>query len=103
MYTSPGEWAAWRGNAPGLSETTAKLLVGPSGRMVGNSSGADPSGFRLDSDTVIHRRCNPLGAAEIALGSLYGNMPKKKLNLLQFAAGGAAKPSATSSLTPHAA
>ena len=55
------------------------------------------SGFSLDSDTVIHRRCNPLGTAEITLGGLYGNMPKKKLNLLQFAAGGAAKPSATSS------
>lgn len=28
-------------------------------------------------------------------------MPKKKLNLLQFAAGGAAKPSATSTAMPH--
>ena len=27
---------------------------------------------------------------------LHGNVPKKKLNLLQFAAGGAAEPSATS-------
>jgi hypothetical protein len=45
---------------------------------------------------VIHRRCNPLGAAEITLGGLDGNVPKKKLNLLQFAAGGAAEPSATS-------
>jgi len=65
-------------------------------RMVPNSSGADASGFRLDSDTVVHRRCNPLSAAEIALGGLHGHMPKEKLNLLQFAAGGAAKPSAGS-------
>ena len=73
------------------------------GRIVGYSSGANASGFRLDSDTVIHRRCNPLGAAEITLGGLHGNVPKKKLNLLQFAAGGAAEPSATSTLMPHAA
>jgi len=56
--------------------------------IVGNSSGADASGFGLDSDTVIERRCNPLGAAEITLGGLHGNVPKKKLNLLQFTAGG---------------
>jgi hypothetical protein len=66
------------------------------GQFVGYPSGADVSGFRLDSDTVIHRRCNPLGAAEISLGGLDGNVPKKKLNLLQFAVGGAAEPSATS-------
>src|ERR1700754_1413669 len=45
---------------------------------------------------VIHRRCNPLRTAEITLGGLHGNVPKKKLNLLQFAAGGATEPSATS-------
>jgi hypothetical protein len=54
------------------------------------------SSSRLDSDAVIHRRRNPLGAAEITLGGLHGNMPKKELNLLQFTAGGAAEPSATS-------
>ena len=64
--------------------------------MVGNSSEADSSDFGLDSDTVIYGRCNSLGAAEITLGGLHGNMPKKKLNLLQFTAGGAAEPSATS-------
>ncbi len=64
--------------------------------LVGDSSGADASGFSLDSDTVVHRRCNPLGTAEITLGGLHGHMPKEKLNLLQFAAGGAAKPSASS-------
>ena len=48
------------------------------------------------SDAVIYRRRNPLGAAEITLGGLHGNMPKKKLNLLQFTACGAAKPSAAS-------
>jgi hypothetical protein len=30
-------------------------------------------------------------------------MPKKKLNLLQFTASGAAKPSAASTVIPHAA
>jgi hypothetical protein len=51
-------------------------------------SGGDASGSRLDSDAVIHGRCNPLGAAEITLGRLHGKLPKKKLNLLQFAACG---------------
>jgi len=64
--------------------------------MVAHSSGARASGFRLDSDTVIHGRCDPLGAAEITLRGLHGNVPEKKLNLFQFAAGGGAEPSATS-------
>ena len=64
--------------------------------VVGYSSGADVQAFRLDSDTVVHRRCNPLGAAEIALCGLHGDVPKKKLNLLQLAAGGTAEASATS-------
>jgi len=68
-----------------------------------NSFGTDGSVFRLDSDTVIHRRRNPLCAAEVTLGGLHGNVPKEKLDLLQFAAGGAAKPSATSTSMPHAA
>ncbi len=71
--------------------------------MVAQSSGADSSDFGLDSDTVIYRRGNALSAAEITLGGLHGNMPQKKLNLLQFTACGAAKPSATSPLMPHAA
>jgi hypothetical protein len=44
-----------------------------------------------------------LGAAEITLGGLHGNMPKKKLDLLQLAAGGTAEASATSAVMPHAA
>jgi hypothetical protein len=64
--------------------------------MVGDSSEADSSDFGLDSDTVIYGRCNSLGAAEITLSGLHGNMPKKKLNPLRFTARGAAKPSATS-------
>src|SRR5579859_1678064 len=72
------------------------MPTGSAGRIVGNSSGAGSLGFGLDSETVIYSGCNPLGAAEIALGGLHGNMPKKKLNLLQFTACGAAKPSATS-------
>ena len=66
------------------------------GWIVGNSSAVETSGLRLDSDTVIHGRCDPLGAAEVTLGGLHGNVPEKKLNLFQFAAGGAAEPSATS-------
>src|SRR5262245_5528631 len=44
----------------------------------------------------FYGRCDPLGAAEVTLSSLHGNVPEKKLNLLQFAAGGAAEPRATS-------
>jgi len=70
--------------------------------MVGDSSGTTASGLWLDSDTVIHGRCDPLGA-EVTLGGLHGNVPEKKLNLFQFTAGGAAEPSATSTVMPHAA
>jgi hypothetical protein len=44
-----------------------------------------------------------LGAAKIAFGSLHGNVAKQELNLLQFAAGGSAKPGAASTVMPHAA
>src|SRR5580698_7816351 len=54
--------------------------------------GGAASGFRLDSDTVIHGRCDPLDATEVTLGGLHGNVPEKKLNLFQFTAGSAAEP-----------
>ena len=37
---------------------------------------------RLDSDTVIHGRCDPLGAAEVAFCGLHRDVAKKNLNLL---------------------
>ena len=42
-------------------------------------------------------------ASEIALSGLDRDVTKKELNLLQFAAGAAAEPSATPTLMPHAA
>src|SRR3954471_2270157 len=65
-------------------------------RNTGDSSGDAGSGFGLDSETVIHGRCDPLGAAQVTLGGLHGNVPEEKLNLLKFAASGAAEPRATS-------
>lgn len=35
-------------------------------------------GSRLDSDPVIHRRRNPLGATDVALRGLYGHMAGKE-------------------------
>jgi hypothetical protein len=36
----------------------------------------------LDADTVVYRRRNPLGATEVTLRGLHGDMAKKELNLL---------------------
>ena len=41
---------------------------------------------------VIDRAANPLLAAQIPLGGLNGNVPEKKLYLLQFATSGMAQP-----------
>jgi len=64
--------------------------------FVGNPSSGEESGRWLHSDPVVHRRRNPLGATKVAFCSLDRDVAKKELNLLQFAAGGAAQPSATS-------
>lgn len=52
--------------------------------------------LRLDSDTIIHGRCDALGAAELALGGLNGNVPEYKVNLLQLASRLGAEPGAAS-------
>ena len=38
-----------------MPSTNAAVAIGNSEQIVGDSSGADASGYRLDSDTVIHR------------------------------------------------
>lgn len=63
--------------------------------IICNPSGDNGSRRRLNSDLVVHRRGNPLGATEVAFCGLNRDVAKKELNLLQFAAGGAAEPSAT--------
>jgi hypothetical protein len=42
-------------------------------------------------------------AAEIPLGRLHGDVPKQKLDLVQFTSGIAAQSGASSSVMPHAA
>src|SRR4051794_9666347 len=63
---------------------------------IGRSGFQSRQNSRLDSDSVIHRGRNPLVATEVTFRGLYGDVAQKKLNLLQFASGGAAEPSATS-------
>ena len=46
---------------------------------------------------------NPLFATEISSDCLNRNVTEQKLDLLQFAPGGMAKPSTGSSLMPHSA
>ena len=50
------------------------------------------SAFRFDADAVIDRAANTLLAAQIPLRGLNGNVPEKKLYLLQFATRGMAQP-----------
>jgi hypothetical protein len=45
----------------------------------------------LDSDFVVYCRSNSLRAAEVSLSGLHRHMPEEELDLLQFAAGGAAQ------------
>jgi len=59
--------------------------------FVGNPSSGEESGRWLDSDPVVHRRRNPLGATKVAFCSLDRDVAKKELNLLQFAASGTAE------------
>jgi hypothetical protein len=56
-----------------------------SGRAAG--SNAQYSALRFDPDAIIDGGTNALLAAQIPLGRLNGDMPEKKLNLLQFATG----------------
>jgi hypothetical protein len=55
------------------------------------------------SDFVIDGTLNPLFATEISFGGLNRNVTEQKLDLLQFAARGVAKPCTGSPLMPHAA
>ncbi|HKE26641.1 MAG TPA: hypothetical protein VKB88_30010, partial [Bryobacteraceae bacterium] len=54
-------------------------LVGKSERERGRSV------WRLDPNLVVHSITNPLLAAKISLSCLYRDVPKQKLDLLQFA------------------
>jgi hypothetical protein len=63
---------------------------------VGNSSEGGLSGFRLDADSIIDRRRDSLGAAEITFRGLHRNVSKQELNLLQLPASGPAQAGATS-------
>jgi len=50
------------------------------------------SGRWLYSDFVIDSALNPLFATKISFGCLDRNVTEQKLDLLQFASGGVAKP-----------
>jgi hypothetical protein len=52
---------------------------------------------------IIHGGTNALLAAQIPLGRLNGDMPEKKLNLLQFATRRMAEPGTRPAIMPHAA
>ena len=60
--------------------------------MVGQRSNAQDSALRFDPDAIIDGGTNALLAAQIPLGGLNGNVPEKKLNLLQFATRRMAEP-----------
>ena len=49
------------------------------------------SGRGLDSDLVVYGGSNSLRAAEVSLRRLHRDVPEEELDLLQFAAGGAAE------------
>jgi hypothetical protein len=83
------EFAAWTVVRTGHFAKTLNSLI------VGNPSttGAATSRVRLDANAIIHGCSNPLLAAKVAFGSLYGNVPQEKLDLLQLASRCVAKPS----------
>ena len=62
-------------------------------RIVGHSE-VTPRSRRLDANLIVDRSPDALFAAEIALGSLYRNVPQQELDLLQFATGRVAQSSA---------
>jgi hypothetical protein len=55
---------------------------------------ARDSAFRFDADAIVNGAANALLAAQIPLGGLNGNVPEKKLDLLQFSTGRMAEPGA---------
>ena len=66
--------------------------------MVGRESGhcAASSARWPDPDFVVDGTSNPLFTTEIAFGRLNRNVPKQKLDLLQFTSRSVAKPCAGS-------
>ena len=58
--------------------------------------GPDSQGstLRFDADPIIDGAANALLAAQVSLGRLNGDVPEKKLNLLQFATRSVAEPGA---------
>jgi len=66
-----------------LSATRTPSLPGP------------PSACGLNPDLVVNGGSNPLLAAEVPFRGLDRDMPKEKLDLLQFAAGRVAEPGAS--------
>lgn len=77
MYIPSGEGAAWRGNAPGLSETAAKLLVGPSERTSLAIPSREVPSRQLDGKRPV-RRSGPSSFAG------YRNLPKSKFTALSL-------------------
>src|SRR5207249_10661238 len=78
-------------------EPPSRSKMTPSSCLGGSSATLpEPMLQAIGSIPIRSFTADALGAAEITLGSLHGNVPKKELNLLQFAAGGAAEPSTTS-------
>lgn len=57
---------------------------------------ASDSALRLDADAIIDSAANALLAAQITLSRLDGDVPEKKLYLLQFSTSGMAQPGARS-------
>ena len=71
--------------------------------LVGKSDTGAALVRRLDPNLVVHSITNPLLAAKISLSILYGDVPKQKLDLVQFAPGRVTKPSASPTTMPNAA
>src|SRR5579864_4801266 len=68
----------------------------PLGQSSAKRTQSVPSTRRLYSDFVVHGILNPLFATEISFRCLNRNVTEQKLDLLQFASGGVAKPCAGS-------
>jgi len=73
----------------------SKSLVAANSSTVPSESSATlpqrNSGRGLDSDFVVYGRSNSLRAAEVSLCRLHRDVPEEELDLLQFAASGAAE------------
>ncbi len=63
-------------------------------RVDGRQTGVDDrdSAFRFDADAIVDGAANALFTAQITFGRLDGDVPEKKLYLLQFSASRMAEP-----------